>query len=345
MDALRRLGCSFPIEPDTPSLAEVGGQFGELAETFHKALQAFPEKAKRTSEYARLAMRASVRLVQAQDAGYPDDWLRMANGTACYIQVWRGPEREFRVWHWHQALDLLRQFKPGCVSSPWDDSKTRREPSFEVVGANGTLSLHEVSPYDGDQMLSVSAEACRFLAGEFARAEVGQRVGDGSAEGEVRAANGENAGVGKPETVRWQDVRDRLERLRETGEPYTNHKDLAERMRCGRTTISKAIHRSTKLKGWMARGRSTPAPRAQSLNEVVADNMADPRAVDPSDYLPDDDVNITMRELIEQAEPEERAKLNAMSDDQKRNLVRLYTEQQADRKAQDGGNRVLGRKP
>lgn len=132
------------------------------------------------------------------------------------------------------------------------------------------------------------------------------------------------------------------------GEKYTSQKELAERLDCSTSTINKAIKASVKLKGWMARG-SKRSPKAQSFNEVVADNAVDLREADPAvTGLPDDEIDRIMASLIEQAKPDELAKLNELNEEGRREMAKLYMEQQQDKHIEDKavmGNRILGRKP
>lgn len=184
-------------------------------------------------------------------------------------------------------------------------------------------------------------ESCVRMATGLADHHAGADATSNGLDGRVVPGNGARA---TEPSIRWQEVRDRLLRLREQGEPYTSHGDLAKRLGCGRTTISKAIHNSNKLKGWMARERGTPAPRAHSLNEFVMENTVDERAVDPSESNFDDVHAIALTQLLDQASPEERARINALSGDEQRQLVELCKESQADLRTEEGRNRLLGRK-
>ena len=114
-----------------------------------------------------------------------------------------------------------------------------------------------------------------------------------------------------------------------------------KRTGCGSTsTVSKAINRSTTLNAWKVRhtaGKTTP--RASSLTEIVMDNAEQSREPDPADEAEADDVDIVFARLIQEAKPDERAKLNVMTSDDRRQLVALL------RNDPDNYNRVLGRKP
>ena len=167
----------------------------------------------------------------------------------------------------------------------------------------------------------------------------------------AQPGTGDPAQEPKPETD-WRDVQARLLRLYDAGEPYTSQDDLAKRLGCARATVNKAINDDSpegrKLKGWMARYRKT-ALRAQSLTDVVLESVPSDRESDPADAVPDDEVDRTMHKLVEQAKtPEERAKLNALNYEQRREMVGLVLEQKAAQHIEDeapGGNRLLGRKP
>jgi hypothetical protein len=146
----------------------------------------------------------------------------------------------------------------------------------------------------------------------------------------------------------WRDVQDRLLRLREAGEAFTSQRDLAERLKCSVATVNKAVNDSASLKGWMVR-HGKRSPKAQSLDEVVTDSTANQREPDPAaGGLDNDEVDKIMGLLIEQAPPKERANLNELNAEGRREMARLYMEQQAEKHIEDKarkGNRILGRKP
>lgn len=129
----------------------------------------------------------------------------------------------------------------------------------------------------------------------------------------------------------WRDVQHRLLELYDRGDPYTSIGDLAKRLGCAKATIQKAIKDSTKLKGWQARHtKAKGSPRASSLTAVVTDNTAQTAESDPSAILTDEDIDNAMRRLIEEAGPEEKARLNGLSEDERRTLVRVFYEQNLD---------------
>lgn len=155
------------------------------------------------------------------------------------------------------------------------------------------------------------------------------------------------------EETDWRDVQDRLLNLRNEGKPYTTQEDLGHRMGCCKTTVNKAIKNSSTLTGWMARYRKK-SPKAQSLNEVVMDQTPNERERDPADVLPADEVDDVMSKLIQEATtPEERAKLNALGQDERRKMAEVCSEHFKDPEYEppdlsDGKRKpvkLLGRKP
>lgn len=151
----------------------------------------------------------------------------------------------------------------------------------------------------------------------------------------------------KPETD-WHDVSAKLIRLYENGEQFTSQREFAKRLECSVATVNKAINDSDRLKGWMARQRRR-APRAQSMNDFVLDSTISHREADPSNAgLPNDEVERIMALLLERAKPAERAKLNALTVAERREMAQAYMEQKTDIELEDdtpGGSRITGRKP
>lgn len=138
----------------------------------------------------------------------------------------------------------------------------------------------------------------------------------------------------------WRDMQRRLLRLCERGDAYTSIGDLAERMSCAKATIQKAMKDSTTLEKWQAlHSREKKSLRASSLNEIVMDNAEQTREPNPADQAEANDVDVIFARLIEEAQPEERAQLNSMNADKRREFVALLGNDS------DKYNRVLGRKP
>lgn len=155
-------------------------------------------------------------------------------------------------------------------------------------------------------------------------------AGAGAASGEGKTTNNEPVEDGES-NVRWQDIQGELLQMNEREEPYTSGKELGENLGCSDPTIRKAIKKSKTLRGWKARhaGRST-APKATTLNEQM--EVSDPSEMkqDRSDALPDEIVDSTMSRLINEAPPKERARLNSMNQNERRELAETIQSQQKD---------------
>ncbi len=129
----------------------------------------------------------------------------------------------------------------------------------------------------------------------------------------------------------WTVVQGQLLAKLDRGESFTPLRRLAVEMRCCDSTIRKAINKSPRLKAWQAQnGRRKAAPKAMRLNEVVNDTVAQAKERAPDDVLLDEDVDIVMNRLIQEARPEERARLNAMNQDDRRELVSCFLSQDRD---------------
>ncbi len=113
---------------------------------------------------------------------------------------------------------------------------------------------------------------------------------------------------------------------------------IEQQLGCANATVQKAIKDSAKLKGWQARTtKAKGGPRATSLNDVVTNNAEQSREPDPAKEAEADDVDIVFSRLIQEAQPEERAQLNEMDSDQRRQMVALL------RNDPDNYDRILGR--
>lgn len=122
-----------------------------------------------------------------------------------------------------------------------------------------------------------------------------------------------------------------LEDLRLNGERYTSERKLARLIGCKKFLVGKAIGLgSVELQDWAKRQRGVSRLNVTpEVSEIVLDNAAQRRERDPSDYLPDDDVELEFRRVLEMAGPEELAKLHAMTPAQKRQLVEIIPDFEA----------------
>lgn len=164
--------------------------------------------------------------------------------------------------------------------------------------------------------------------------EVMERVSDSVSASLARPLGATTRADSGPKQVTWQDVQVQLLALRGRGEPYTNVRDLAKRCGCTDGTIRKAIKRDGVLKGWQRRYRpSLHRARTQSLSEVVEDQAGQSKEGAPHQVVPDDEVDAVMARLMEQAKPEERSRLEAMSPETRRELARTCQEQFSDERS------------
>jgi hypothetical protein len=145
--------------------------------------------------------------------------------------------------------------------------------------------------------------------------------------------------VGTAEGVDWNVVQGKLLAKRERGEKFSSYRTLAEELGCSTATIRKAIKKSESLRGWAARARN-PAPRAGPLNERQVDDAVQSREPDPADQLPKDEVDSIMARLIDMAKPEERAALEAMDTEQRREMAKAYADQCEDARQRKMHRRV-----
>ena len=160
-----------------------------------------------------------------------------------------------------------------------------------------------------------------------------------------------------PTETDWRDVQRRLLELYERAEAFPTYRDLAMNLDCSVATIRKAIKPTQaalgrlddaerkeavstahKLAGWQAR-HTKASPRASSLTEFVMDNAEQTREADPAEDAEAGDVDTVFARLIQEAQPEERARLNTLTIEQRLQMVALL------RKDPDTYDRVLGRTP
>jgi hypothetical protein len=98
----------------------------------------------------------------------------------------------------------------------------------------------------------------------------------------------------------WQEVAEKLERLRSQGEPFTTQRKLVTQIGGSSPgTVNKAIHNTPSLQAWAGVGehKVVAAPKARSLNDVVTDRTAQSTEPDPAEEA-------EIREFVESADPE-----------------------------------------
>lgn len=224
-------------------------------------------------------------------------------------------------------LDELIEFgtRRHCSVGPVGNSEQRVEDGWYFSSVTGPKRI---------PMKDIIAEAMSYSGDERIRLHV--RLTDEKGRNRVaRLRTNLNTTISEPKVktakTDWRDVQRRLLVLYDRSDSYTTIVDLATRMKCSPSTIHKAIKNSTKLKAWQAsykKGKKSQI--ASSLNEFVQDNVRDKDVVDPSDVMTDEDIDKAMRQLIEQAEPEEKNKLNNLSQDEQRQLAKVYYQQNLD---------------
>ncbi len=123
-------------------------------------------------------------------------------------------------------------------------------------------------------------------------------------------------------SVTWQNVAGNLESERRKGEPFTSQAMYAKRLGCSSATVNKAIQNTPTLQEWAKRPVSSKQ-WAQSIDGVVLDTMPQRRESDPSAIIEQPDADTAMAYLLNQASPDERARIHAMSPAQQRELAEL----------------------
>jgi len=229
-----------------------------------------------------------------------------------------------------EHIDAVVNWLSGQPETDWEeiDIGVRRE---QIIYASGVASGPELPA--GPVAVVLRDDALKDGDFENVLSATQQDLAAGGDDDDQDAAHG---------GMTWQVVAERLERLRASGEEYTNRRDFAERFSCSLPVIQRAVAETPSLHKW-AKFKTASGPKAQELSEVVTDTTVQTREPDPADMVTDDDAQVTMRRLIEQAPPERRAELHqalsGLPPDELRRVLATYAD------ADDLGNRVLGRRP
>lgn len=139
-------------------------------------------------------------------------------------------------------------------------------------------------------------------------------VGDGDAR---YTAVGEGVG--------WQEAQDAAERMRKEGKPFTSYARIAALIGCEKSTLHKAIKDdgTVELQEWASKQRAASRLNvAPELAAVILDSTPQGREPNPADILEDSDVDVMLARLLDQAGPDERARINAMSPAERRQLAK-----------------------
>lgn len=182
-------------------------------------------------------------------------------------------------------------------------------------GCGGWVALEWHRPY------AASVELLETLQGHASGGSVDakqpQAVRGAGAAGELQdAAHGGDG-------MTWQDVQGELETLRLKGERYTSQQRLADRIGCKKFLVQKAIANGpAELQEWASKQRGASRLNAAPEAAAVAfQNTPQARELDPANIIEDGDIDAAMAYLLDQAGPDERARINAMSPAERRKLA------------------------
>lgn len=241
-----------------------------------------------------------------------------------------------------KQAEILLDFSPQSTLSTEVDRIDLRECVLDYLAGPSRKSHDDLSNLLWDRTTDEEAITAVLVRLN----EVHRELRRLAAEEAVLESKAEANRWGKRSKTDWRAVQHRLLEMYSRDEPYTSIGNLAERLGCSKATIQKAIKNSTKLKGWQARYKKmNVSPHASSLNEFVADNTAQTVECDPSDMLTDEDYDYALRRLIEEAGPEEKARLNGLSDEEQRDLVQVFYEQGRDREPSPLEDDPPGKRP
>ena len=132
-------------------------------------------------------------------------------------------------------------------------------------------------------------------------------------------ANAGAAAAGNGKT--WKDVQGKLLAMMQDNEPYTSIPKLAKRLYCSRSTVHKAIRQSAALREWKPRS-VMKSPKERRLTAVDLDSTPTDTPAAAQAAAENERADNMIAYLLQDADPHERARLNAMSPDEKRELAR-----------------------
>lgn len=150
-------------------------------------------------------------------------------------------------------------------------------------------------------------------------------------------ASAEPAATSEPTVGRgqssWQTARDRLIAIRRRGESFTSLRDLAARVGCSEGLIRKALKQEVGLRAWAAESKRTrrTAPAATGLERAIHRTPQLREAAPELATVEADETDVLLQRLIDAASPAERARLHAMSAEQRMSILRLMRDQDEDR--------------
>lgn len=152
-----------------------------------------------------------------------------------------------------------------------------------------------------------------------------QAVGDPIAELRVSVPQEQTSSQGDATQIDWQHIQQQLEDCRLRGEQFTSRRRLAKRFRCSPSTVHKALDSGTvELQEWAKKQRGPSrliaSPKVSSIALKTSPQHGEPV---PGESLEQADVDVMLARLLDEAEPDERARIHAMTPEQKRRLAEV----------------------
>lgn len=247
---------------------------------------------------ARLQRHIELTHVREQLANANEDPSQFGEGSY-ESYTWGTYDMGWKACH---MLYMLAEYDFGDLMT--DDKRVRTTTEAAIVGnldrvCSGLLRVI-VKPIDS-AALRVQVEK------EYRRAEKSNATTNATPNGTEATTK-----------VTWQQAANIMEGCRLNGEPFTSQDKFATRIGCAKATVNKAIHSTVELKDWAEKQVTS------TLNAVYGPTLkgiASTREADPTDICEDDDVDAMMAYLLDQAEPDERARINEMSPADKRRLA------------------------
>ena len=142
------------------------------------------------------------------------------------------------------------------------------------------------------------------------------------------ATDDEQPAVADDSRLTWQDAAERLERLRQQGEPWKGHHHYARQFSCSSSVTHRAVKETESLHLWAGFERNkTPKPRRGGSIDVALEEM--PQQVEPAPVVPLEDAD--MKQLMQRCKamaktPELLAELEEWKSDPEkmRQLSQVY---------------------
>jgi hypothetical protein len=138
----------------------------------------------------------------------------------------------------------------------------------------------------------------------------------------------------KVEDVDWKEIQKRLHEIRQTGQAFSSYRDMAERLRCSIATIAKAVKPDAVLRKWAnpQPKRKQMTPQVFDLSEQDHDQLPQSTEMDPAEAAAEREVaerEAIWSKLLDEATPEDRAKMNAMSQAESEEYITLMSAEDA----------------